>query len=83
MTILEVLDCPEDYIDRLEKMSDKELEELFKPYLTVTRPEFVVKKSAIGKEPERIYIDPKKQAVLALLKESGVDMSFMNVKRKK
>jgi hypothetical protein len=83
VTILEVLDCPEDYIDRLEKMSDKELEELFKPYLTVTRPEFVVKKSNNGKEPERVYIDPKKQAVLVLLKESGVDMSFMNVKRKK
>ena len=39
MTIEELLDCS---ADKLEKMTDAELEEFFKPYLDTTRPELAL-----------------------------------------
>lgn len=85
---------PEQLIDcdaaQLIAMSDVELLEHFKPYLNVTRPELARAAStytSVGKHYAEqkqlpIYTD-KQQAALKLLAEQGVDVSFMNRRKKK
>lgn len=46
MTIQELLGCD---ADTLEKMSDKELEAIFAPFLDVTRPDRVMKQERVNK----------------------------------
>ena len=65
----------------LKKLTDKELEEILSSYYKVTRPELVERKQPKQKEPE-VYLSPEKRKALELLKESGVDISFMKRRKK-
>lgn len=67
----------------LAKLTDSELEAILSPYYKVTRPEMVERKSPQKKEEvNQMYLDPRKRAALELLKESGVDVSFINRKKR-
>lgn len=67
--------------DKLEKLTDKELEEILKPYYNVTRPELAPKKQTIMQQPQ-LYLSPQKRAALALMEDEGIDMSFLQRKRR-
>lgn len=69
MTIEELLECS---AEQLEKMTDAELEEHFKPFLQITRPELAPKPV---KSLRQITQDPKKQLAMQLLGSFGVDLS--------
>lgn len=70
--------------DQLKALTDKQLDEILRPYYTVTRPELAPKpvKNSEPKQQE-LYISPEKRKALELLKESGIDCSFMDRKFKK
>jgi hypothetical protein len=70
MTIEELLDCS---AAKLAAMSDAELEEHFKPYLTITRPELAPK--PIKGVRIMQHNDPKKALAMQLLAGFGVDLS--------
>lgn len=78
MTIEEILDCS---AAQLKAMSDAQLLEHFKSFLTVTRPELATrpKQTTI----EKVTIDPKKQKMLAILAADGMDLSFLKKKQYK
>jgi len=80
MTIDELADLT---ADKLEKLSDKELDEILKPYYTVTRPEMV--QHRVKQEPAQppIYLSPQKKLALELLRENGVDVDAIIKRRKK
>lgn len=82
MTLPELFDSSPDV---WEKMNDAELLEVFKESLTQTRPELAVR--AERKQDDTaskvVMADPKKAAQLAALAAAGVDMSFMDFKKKK
>lgn len=67
--------------DKLEKLTDKELEEILKPYYNVTRPELAPKKQTTMQQPQ-LYLSPQKRAALAMLEAEGIDMSFLQRKRR-
>ena len=79
MTIEELADLP---IERLEKLSDKELEEILKPYFTVTRPEMVQRKTVAKPEPQ-IYLSPQKKLALEMLREQGVEVDMLMRRKRK
>lgn len=82
MTLDELLECN---AAQLEAMSDTQLLEHFKQYLTVTRPELAPKrqaKSSTAYQPV-IPLSPQKQAMLAMLASEGVDMGFLNRRKKR
>lgn len=69
MTIQELLNCS---ADKLEAMSDEQLEEWFKPMFPVTRPDPNRKSaSAQGKKKH----DPKLDEAVMLAKQFGIDLS--------
>lgn len=78
MTIEELADLS---ADELCKLSNEELTKILSPYFAVTRPEMIVRTEKKQEAP--VYISPQKQAALALLAEEGVDISFLNRKKKK
>lgn len=73
---------PQDQLNVLEKLSDKEIEERFlKPFLEVTRPEYA-KKSKQKHSTEKVFVSPDKMRALAKAAELGIDMSaILNHKR--
>lgn len=60
--------------DELEKMTDEQLLEHFKPMLCVTRPE-VAAKRVIKHEQQIAKVNPKLALGLSLMKELGIDAS--------
>ncbi len=78
MSLEEICECD---AATLKKMTDIELLEHFKQYLTVTRPELAAKQPRTTQQPA-IKLDPKKQAALATLAAGGLDLSFMKRKKK-
>jgi hypothetical protein len=81
MTLDELLGCSADV---LEKMSPKELEEHFKPYFDVTRPERArLQKPKSHNEPAPWVSPNKKRALEALSNIEGFDMSFLKKRKKK
>lgn len=79
MTLEELADLT---ADKLEKLTDKELEDILKPYFIHTRPELVVRAQPKKQEPQ-VYLSPQKKAALALLAAEGMDLGFMQRKFKK
>jgi hypothetical protein len=79
MTITELADLP---ADKLEKLSDKELTEILSPFFNVTRPE-MVRVTRVKQQEPAVYISPEKRKVLAMLEEEGLDLGFLNKRRKK
>lgn len=77
MTIDELLEAP---IEVQEKMTDKELLELFEPFLNITRPERIVKKK---ETEERVYITPAQQKAMEFLSANGVDTGLLFKRKKK
>lgn len=77
MTIEELLDCTPE---QLESFTDAQLLEWFKPFINITRPEYAPKPQARKEVFKQPPLDAKKQAALESL---GIDMDFMNRKRKK
>ena len=69
MTLEELLDCS---VEKLEAMSDKELEEYFRPFFNVTRPEMQEKKSS--RIPEDIETKLKIAKAKLLAKQFGIDL---------
>ncbi len=78
MTLEDLCECD---AETLKKMTDTELLEHFKQYLTVTRPELAAKQPRTTQQPG-LKLDPKKQAALAALAAGGLDLSFMKRKKK-
>lgn len=81
-------------LDQLTKMDGKELaslsdEELLKffedsGYLKVTRPERIIRKKKVDSISTSIQQrPPQEQQALKKLSELGIDLSFMNRKKKK
>jgi len=66
----------------LAKMTDEQLLEHFKPFLDITRPERVRQVKQKEMKVQQIQLSPMKQAALEMLKQSGVDLSFLNARRK-
>lgn len=85
MTIEELTHNP----DKMASMSDAELLEFWKPYFTVTRPELVERVAPRQKTQTRqevvqtTPISPEKKRALELLASEGVDLSFLNTRKKK
>lgn len=84
MTIEELCECSSE---QLEQMTDSQLLEYFKPFLTVTRPEYAARERAIKKtesqKPSMPVLSPQKQAALRQLsQECGMEFDFL-LKRKK
>lgn len=67
MTVSELLSLD---ADSLEKMTDKELETIFAPYLDVSRPDRVIKQERLQKQ-----IPHKNAAAIKKLAEAGIDIS--------
>ena len=67
----------------LEKMTDTELLEHFKPYFPLTRPEMATPQ--IRKEQQMLATNPKLAQGIALAKTLGidVDMSLLTYRKKK
>lgn len=82
MTIEELCECS---ADELEKMSDEQLLSYFKEHLTNTRPEMVQTRQATERRSslETVYVSPSKQKALQFLAAEGLDMSFLNNRKKK
>lgn len=81
MTIEEILECS---AAQLEAMSDDALLKHFQQYLDVTRPERVIERKN-NNEPRpqvQVYLSPAKQKAMAMLADSGVDLSFLKKRRK-
>lgn len=73
--------------DKLEKMTDAELLEHFKPFLDVTRPERasvrrVITQNNNSKQPA-ITMTPEKQKAFELLANQGVDIAELLRRKKK
>lgn len=73
MTIQQLLNCS---AEQLEALSDSQLEEYFKPYFNVTRPDRAMIKQAAEKSARRNNsiqktFDPR---LMALMNEAGVDI---------
>jgi hypothetical protein len=69
--------------EQIAAMSDEELLKHFNPFLDITRPERVRQVKQKEMKIEQIVLSPQKQAALAMLKESGVDLSFLNRRKKR
>lgn len=73
--------------DEWDKLSDAQLMEIFKPFLSVTRPEIVranrPKQSITMQNKPVVIMDERKQKALAMLASEGMDMSFLNRMRTK
>lgn len=74
--------------DELEKLSQKELEEFFAPYLNVTRPERVRqqrKDNGIAEDKlHTVFLAPGKVAALEKLKQiTDIDLSFLQKRKRK
>lgn len=87
MTLEQLLDCD---ADKLIAMTDAELLEHFKPYLSVTRPELARAAHAnqgagkhYSEQKELPIYNDKQRAALELMAANGVDISFMNRRFKK
>lgn len=68
--------------EKLEALTDQQLLEICKQYFNVTRPEMVEKKPKAIEQPQQ-YLSPNKRAALEMLQEAGVDVSFMNRRKKR
>lgn len=79
MTIESIVGCS---ADELERMTDAELLEHFKPYLNVTRPENNPR--AIQEQRKLQIINPQLAKGLALAKSLGIDIPTykLPIKRK-
>jgi hypothetical protein len=71
MTIEELCDCS---ADKLKAMSNEELMEHFKQYLTVTRPELAARPKQSTARKLSDSRDPRKALAASLLKGFGVDL---------
>lgn len=82
MTIEDLADLS---ADKLEKLTDKELEDILRPYFIVTRPELAPKPEK-RQESNSVMasMTPKKLEALRQLKEQNpdLDLSFLNQRRK-
>jgi hypothetical protein len=78
MTIEELCDLPPD---KLCALSKEELEKHLSQYFNVTRPELAPK---VEKKTQQIEmpIDPKKQAMLDAMAAEGIDLSFLQRKKR-
>ena len=71
--------------DKLSKLSTQELEVLLAPYFNVTRPERVVKQKATNSVQVAMStpMSTAKKRALELMKQEGLDLSFLSHKSKK
>lgn len=63
----------------LKALTDKELEEYFKPYLTVTRPELAEKPTKGQPRKENTYnpsLNLKKQKALEMARQLGIELEL-------
>lgn len=71
----------------LKKLTDKELHEILSPYFPVTRPELAVKPDQRRKEniskPIPSTLSTQQRMMMAMLEEEGVDIGFLNRRKKK
>lgn len=79
MSIDEILQCS---AAQLEAISDEELLKHFQKYLTTTRPEMAVKKSPPKPIQQEMIMTPEKYKKLELLREMGIDTSFVNRRKR-
>ena len=80
MTIEELADL---HSDELAKLTTTQLEEVLKPYFNVTRPELAPKSVKGMRQETQVYLSPQKRAALAALQDEGIDLSFLNKRKKK
>ena len=76
MTLPQLLNCS---AQQLSKLTDTELEQYLSPFFDVTRPEKVARTPTFV----RTEIDPAKKQAMMQLQNLGIDLGFMNTKRKK
>lgn len=71
--------------EKLEALSDKELTAILSPYFIVTRPELAPRPEKKKESPTQglMGLSPQKREALALLAQEGVDLSFLQHRRKK
>lgn len=82
----------ESSADELDKLTDEQLREYFKPYFAVTRPEMARKVNesngtgtrSSGQSSSPVSkLTPQQQEVLTRLAAQGIDISFANRRFKK
>lgn len=76
-------DLVEMSADELEKLSDAQLLEFFKPMLEVTRPDRARANKPKDTQPSLPFMPPTKKAAVNALKDLGIDLDFMGQKGKK
>lgn len=80
MTLEALMDLP---ADDWEKLTDDQLLEMCKPFFNVTRPELAVKPYSGVRKVEAPQLTFKTRQNMAALTELGIDVSFMNKRRKR
>lgn len=74
MTLEELLNCS---AEKLQAMTDQQLEDYFRPYFAVTRPEQAARKnSAVA----RMILSPEQQGKLKLMEQMGIDTTALKKK---
>lgn len=73
MTLEELLDCS---ADKLQAMTNQELEDYFRPYFAVTRPECARRKPS-SSQP---ILSPDMQHKFKLAAEMGIDVASLKKK---
>lgn len=77
MKLEELTDCT---AEQLEKMTDAELLEHFKPMLNVTRPDRA--RIYQPQKQEKLVMTPELQKKMDFLRDNGIDIGFLHRKKK-
>lgn len=78
MTIEELANWP---ADKLKALTKEQLYELCKEWFPKTRPEMIERKPTANSQAQMI-LSPEKRKALAMLADEGVDISFVNRKKR-
>lgn len=81
MTIEELADLS---ADKLEALSNDQLTAILSPFYNVTRPELVQRNEPVSKVSSIVTasMSPEKRRALEALAQTGLDLSFLNKKKK-
>jgi hypothetical protein len=68
MTLEQITECTDPSV--LEKLTDQELNDIFKPFFPAARPEMIKRDNSLVKKPSTVN-----QKALDIMKQHGIDMS--------
>jgi hypothetical protein len=69
--------------DEWDKISDEQLEAIFRPMFNVTRPDIAPKHHTRKQELVVQFMSPNKKAAIEALQLDGFDLSFLKKRKRK